>query len=237
MAGPVPSRDAGWRRLVRGRAPPGLSPEPLTPLSVLPHVASRCSIIKQRKTSWHVGRGWEASAGLSPRGRPRPRDTACPSRGRSARSGASPGPAPYATRQPGSPVRGPQELCPDLTRVPSPAEGRLFPAPAPPGLQAGLGLRRPQTPAHSTCRGTNGPPLWGPMQTGWLILENPLTRSLCVLPASTECPTFFQSTKPAWHVYSGKPFRPSRGLTYKSILTFQQQLLKANGFDFVLKSG
>lgn len=84
VAGPVPSRDAGWRRLVRGRAPPGLSPEPPTPLSVLPHVASRCSIIKQQKTSWHVGRGWEASAGLSPRGRPRPRDTACPSRGRSA---------------------------------------------------------------------------------------------------------------------------------------------------------
>lgn len=114
------------------------------------------------------------------------------------------------------------------------AEGR--PLPTPQGSQAGLGLRRPQTPAHSKRPGTNGPPLWGTTRTGGQLrkthcggaaassrlllnvrlLSDPQSRTICLF----------------WETLS-----PSRGLTRKSSPTFRQWLLKANGFDFVLKSG
>lgn len=191
--------------VVRGRAQPGLCPEPPTSTSVLPRAASLCSVMRKRKTARHVGRSRGAGRG--------PRDAARPSRGHSAPSSAHPGPAPGAAHQPGAPCRPPGAV-PRPDHVPSPRDpwerrvrlrgGKAASRPA--RLTGGSG---PETAPNASSLKASGNKRASPLGNhadGRPAPENPLRRSRCVLPASAERPAFFQSTKPHDMFILGNPF-------------------------------
>lgn len=139
---------------------------------------------------------------------------------------------------------GPRELCPDPTTSQAPRDpwecrvrlrgGKAASHPA--RLTGGSG---PETAPNASSLKASGNKRASPLGNhadGRPAPENPLRRSRCVLPASAERPAFFRSTKPHDMFILGNPFAKP-GSYSKSIPTFRQWLLKANGFDFVLKSG
>lgn len=138
---------------------------------------------------------------------------------------------------------GPRELCPDPTASQAPRDpwerrvrlrgGKAASRPA--RLTGGSG---PETAPNASSLKASGNKRASPLGNhadGRPAPENPLRRSRCVLPASAERPASDPQSRTIclfWETLS-----PSRGLSRKSIPTFRQWLLKANGFDFVLKSG